>query len=92
VIGARGPFTLDGERALFDRYRFDVVVSKNSGGAATEAKLEIARERGLPVIMLERPPLPDADRMFETIEALLAALETWRVGNDVLAIRPSSGS
>lgn len=92
VIGARGPFTLDGERALFDRYRFDVVVSKNSGGAATEAKLEIARERGLPVIMLERPPLPDVDRMFETIDALLAALETWRVGNDVLAIRPSSGS
>jgi precorrin-6A/cobalt-precorrin-6A reductase len=46
----------------------------------------------LPVIMLERPPLPDVDRMFETIDALLAALETWRVGNDVLAIRPSSGS
>ena len=78
VIGARGPFTLDGERALFHQYRFDVVVSKNSGGAATEAKLEVARERGLPVIMLERPPLPDVDRMFETTEALLVALETLR--------------
>lgn len=78
VIGARGPFTLAGEQALFDRYAFDVVVSKNSGGAATEAKLEVARARGLPVIMLRRPPLPDADRTFETADALLAALEALR--------------
>jgi precorrin-6A/cobalt-precorrin-6A reductase len=50
------------------------VVSKNSGGRATEAKLEVARELGLPVVMLERPGLPDADRVFDDPAALLDAL------------------
>ncbi|MDR5662683.1 precorrin-6A/cobalt-precorrin-6A reductase, partial [Burkholderia cenocepacia] len=53
----------------------DVVVSKNSGGAATEAKLDVARERGLPVVMLRRPPLPDADRAFDSVRALIDALD-----------------
>ncbi len=88
VIGARGPFTLEGERALFEQCAFDIVVSKNSGGAATEAKLDVARERRLPVIMLQRPPLPEVDRAFETTDALLAALEILRVENDARMIRP----
>ncbi|CAN0620720.1 Precorrin-6A reductase [Burkholderia multivorans] len=74
IIAARGPFSLEGERALFALAGIDVVVSKNSGGAATEAKLDVARERGLPVVMLRRPPLPDADRAFESAAALLGAL------------------
>lgn len=90
VIGARGPFTLEGEHALFEQCRFDVVISKNSGGAATEAKLDVARERGLPVLMLERPPLPDVDRTFDTTDALLAALETLRAENDARMIPPGS--
>jgi precorrin-6A/cobalt-precorrin-6A reductase len=75
VLAARGPFTPDGERALFAQYGIDVVISKNSGGAATEAKLEVARERGLPVIMVERPALPPADREFDGVAALRAALD-----------------
>lgn len=75
VIDARGPFTLDGERELFARERIDIVVSKNSGGAATEAKLAVARERGLPVVMLERPVLPRAAREFDGPDALIAALD-----------------
>jgi precorrin-6A/cobalt-precorrin-6A reductase len=90
VIGARGPFTHEGERALFDEGRIDVVVSKNSGGAATEAKLDVARERGLPVVMLQRPPLPEADRSFETPDALLAAIDALRTGAAVRTIRPGS--
>lgn len=74
IIDARGPFTLDGERALFALSHVDVVVSKNSGGAATEAKLDVARERGLPVIMLRRPELPPAEREFSSVAALLDAL------------------
>ncbi|ERI30230.1 precorrin-6x reductase CbiJ/CobK-like protein, partial [Burkholderia cenocepacia BC7] len=75
VVAARGPFTLDGERALFALAGIDVVVSKNSGGAATEAKLDVARERGLPVVMLRRPPLPDADRALDSVPALIDALD-----------------
>ncbi|MFX1674868.1 cobalt-precorrin-6A reductase [Paraburkholderia sp. A2WS-5] len=88
VIGVRGPFTHEGERALFDASGFDVVVSKNSGGAATEAKLEVARERGLPVVMLARPHLPEVDRAFDTIEVLLAEIETLRTVATVRTIRP----
>ncbi|MFM0222535.1 cobalt-precorrin-6A reductase [Paraburkholderia dipogonis] len=75
MLAARGPFTLEGERALFALQAFDVVVSKNSGGNATEAKLEVARERGLPVVMLSRPELPAAEREFERVSDLLDALQ-----------------
>lgn len=75
ILAARGPFTLEGERALFALQAFDVVVSKNSGGQATEAKLEVARERGLPVVMLRRPELPAAEREFERVSDLLDALQ-----------------
>jgi precorrin-6A/cobalt-precorrin-6A reductase len=74
ILAARGPFTLEGERALFALQGFDVLVSKNSGGSATEAKLDVARERGLPVVMLRRPPLPAVDREFASVAAVLDAL------------------
>jgi precorrin-6A/cobalt-precorrin-6A reductase len=63
-IEAIGPFDRDGERALFERFSFDALVSKNSGGPATAAKLDVARERGVPVFMLRRPDLPAADAEF----------------------------
>jgi precorrin-6A/cobalt-precorrin-6A reductase len=77
VIDARGPFTAEGERALFTEARIDVVVSKNSGGAATEAKLAVAREMGLPVVMMQRPPLPDAQREFASVQEAIGALDDY---------------
>ncbi|MBJ9974743.1 cobalt-precorrin-6A reductase [Pseudomonas sp. S75] len=74
VIGARGPFHLDDERALFAQRRIDVLVSKNSGSVATEPKLQVARELGLPVLVLKRPALPEVDRQFASVAALKAAL------------------
>ena len=56
VVLGRGPFNLAEERQLLLRYGIDVLVCKASGGVATEAKLIAARERGLPVIMICRPP------------------------------------
>ncbi len=76
VIDARGPFTHEGERALFEAGRYDVIVSKNSGGAATEAKLAVAREMGLPVVMMQRPSLPPAQREFASVQDVLDALAT----------------
>ncbi|MEM9682722.1 MAG: precorrin-6A/cobalt-precorrin-6A reductase, partial [Pseudomonadota bacterium] len=61
VISARGPFDEADERALLARHRIDVLVSKNSGGSATAAKLAAARGLGIEVIMIARPALPDAD-------------------------------
>ena len=74
ILGARGPFALDDERALLARIDCDVLVSKNSGSQATEHKLQAARERGIPVLVLKRPELPAVAREFASGEALLAGL------------------
>lgn len=74
VIAARGPFALADEHALFARCQIDVLVSKNSGSVATEPKLEVARELGIPVLVLKRPLLPTVDREFAQVDTLLAAL------------------
>ena len=52
-----------------------MLVSKNSGGNATEAKLQIARERGLPVLLLARPELPEVERSFADPDELWQALQ-----------------
>ncbi|MGD9410142.1 cobalt-precorrin-6A reductase [Thiohalocapsa sp.] len=54
----RGPFDLDAERALLERHDIDCIACKNSGGVASAAKLQAARERRIPVVMRERPQRP----------------------------------
>jgi len=61
IILARGPFTLEDELALFEREGVEVVVSKNSGGEATYAKIAAARRRALPVVMIARPSAEPGD-------------------------------
>ncbi|MDC0767197.1 cobalt-precorrin-6A reductase [Streptomyces sp. HD] len=58
VLLARGPFTPADETALLHEHRIDVLVTKDSGGTATSAKLTAARRLALPVVVVRRPPLP----------------------------------
>ena len=70
VVIGRGPFALAEERHRLKRHAIDVLVCKASGGAATEAKILAARELGLPVIMVQRPP-PEPGDAVETVEAAI---------------------
>jgi precorrin-6A/cobalt-precorrin-6A reductase len=59
AIISRGPFTLEGDLDLLGRYRIDLVVAKNAGGSGARAKLDAARLLHLPVLLIDRPALPD---------------------------------
>ena len=71
LILGRAPFPLAGEQELIARYRIEVLVCRASGGAAAAAKLQAARDAGLPVVMIRRPAPPKG----ETVETAGAALE-----------------
>ncbi|KTR82022.1 cobalt-precorrin-6X reductase [Novosphingobium barchaimii] len=57
LIVDRGPFSVAGDRALLQEHGVDWVVCKNAGGGGAEAKLIAARELGVPVLMITRPPI-----------------------------------
>ncbi len=76
-----GPFNADNEREIFQQHNIDVLVSKNSGGASTVAKLDVARALGVPVLMLERPASVEArastEFYFEELTACRDAVLQW---------------
>lgn len=60
LVLARGPYTVEGELDLMRRHGVRVLVTKDSGGEMTVAKLVAAREVGAAVIMVDRPVVPGA--------------------------------
>ena len=75
VILDRGPFTVEGECALLEHADCDVLVTKNSGGAATYGKIEAARKRAIPVIMVDRPVPRRPSPYHEEVETTAAAVK-----------------
>ncbi|BAH48811.1 cobalt-precorrin-6A reductase [Rhodococcus opacus] len=72
LLLARGPFAVAGETALMREHRIDVLVTKNSGGGQTDAKLDAARALGIPVLMIRRPPLPSATATVDDVAGAVA--------------------
>jgi precorrin-6A/cobalt-precorrin-6A reductase len=70
VIVSRGPFTLAGELEMMRSRDIEWIVARNSGGTGARAKIDAARELGLPVIMLTRPELPDRQRVESVAEVM----------------------
>jgi precorrin-6A/cobalt-precorrin-6A reductase len=70
LITARGPFRAEDERTLLATHAIELIVTKNSGGTATAAKLAAARALNLPVVMVRRPEVPDAPSVESVAEAL----------------------
>jgi len=73
VIVSRGPFTLEGDRGLMAARGIDYLVARNSGGGGARAKIDAARELGIPVIMIARPALPERPRV-ESVQEVMAWL------------------
>ena len=70
VIVSRGPFVLAGELEMMRLRKIEWIVARNSGGSGARAKIDAARELGLPVIMLQRPELPDRKRAESVAEVM----------------------
>lgn len=61
VILSRGPYSYAGERMIMTEQGIDVILTKDSGGTHTVAKLDAAGDLGIPVVIIARPepvPLP----------------------------------
>jgi precorrin-6A/cobalt-precorrin-6A reductase len=73
TIVARPPFSREEEREVMLQYHIEALVTKNSGGR-TEAKLAAARDRGVPVVMIRRPPLPSqhSEQTVDNVEDAVA--------------------
>ena len=70
TVQARGPFDEPAERALLERSNIDVIVTKNSGGSATYAKIAAARALTLPVVVVARPEKPAVADVASVAEAM----------------------
>lgn len=70
ALEARGPFDAEAEADLMRATGTEILVSKNSGGAATYGKIAAARALAIPVIMVRRPRKPDVPSVPDAAGAL----------------------
>ncbi len=75
LLLARGPYRVDAERTLMTEHDVSLLVTKDSGGEMTAAKLTAARELRLPVVVVDRPALPADVTTRPTVESVLGWLD-----------------
>jgi precorrin-6A/cobalt-precorrin-6A reductase len=68
AIRSRGPYTVDGERALLAEFGIDLLVTKDSGGALTAPKLVAARAENVPIVIVRRPATPAGVEQVSSVE------------------------
>ena len=68
LLLSRGPYRYEDELALMREHRIHALVTKNSGGEHTRAKLDAAAALYIPVVMIERPPLPPSVTTVGTVD------------------------
>jgi precorrin-6A/cobalt-precorrin-6A reductase len=70
LVVDRGPFDPASDVALLQTHAIDLLVCKNAGGSGASAKLIAARTLGLPVLMIDRPPVSAAAEVYDVATAL----------------------
>ena len=78
LLFSRGPYRYDDELTLLRQHRIDALVTKNSGGALTSAKLDAATALGIDVVMLDRPPRPAGVEVVDSV----GDAEAWVLSRD----------
>jgi precorrin-6A/cobalt-precorrin-6A reductase len=68
LLLSRGPYRYDDELELLREHHIDALVTKNSGGDMTRAKVDAAEALGVPVVMVDRPPLPQGVMTVRTVD------------------------
>ena len=71
IVYDKGPFHLENEKEILSQYSIDTIVSKNSGGNATYAKIIAARQLGIKVIMVKRPLIPPGEEVNDVESAVM---------------------
>jgi precorrin-6A/cobalt-precorrin-6A reductase len=72
LVLSRGPYRYDDEFALLTEHRTECLVTKNSGGDMTRPKLDAAAALDVPVVMVNRPMLPDGVTTVSTVDDAVA--------------------
>ncbi|CAM4441035.1 Precorrin-6A reductase [Mycobacterium basiliense] len=76
LLLSRGPYRYDNELQLLREHAIDALVTKNSGGDMTRAKLDAAAALDIAVVMVARPALPSGVSTVSTVEQAAA----WVIG------------
>lgn len=82
-IKAIGPFQLENEKALIEKYQIDAIISKNSGGHSTYAKIKAAAALAIPVYQFKRPELVPCDYQFDETQACIDLLLRLRENDEI---------
>ena len=76
-IKAIGPFSWQQELELMASRKIDALITKNSGGTATQEKLHVAQALGIEIHMLKRPALNPCDKEFNNLQTSKNHLVAW---------------
>lgn len=75
VILDRPPFTVENEKKLMQEHGITHLLTKNSGGDQTRAKIDAAAALNIPVLMIPRPALPPVAREVDHVDAAIALVQ-----------------
>ncbi|WP_456694612.1 cobalt-precorrin-6A reductase [Aeromicrobium sp. P5_D10] len=78
ILASRGPYAVDGELEVMTKHRADVLITKDSGGALTWPKMEVAGRLDIPVIVVERPASDPAVTAVDNLDDAVAWIESHR--------------
>jgi precorrin-6A/cobalt-precorrin-6A reductase len=86
IIRSRGPYSYAGERQILSEHAIDALLTKDSGGAHTVAKLDAASDLGIPVVIIARPGHP----RLPLLETVAEAVAWCRTGESLRFVGPST--